>query len=170
MSQTPIYDQLCSERINTDVSARHRDQNSPTHLDRHQQATAPSAARRGATLAGQDRSRVVPPLAGVIPSPISLSANDLDADPPAQRAAAMPPEQHARTTPRHHGHLSITAASHPPPTTAGASTGEHVPAPPNRPDLYLAAALRRLRPGDPVCGLMAPRPLARRPAPPRERS
>ena len=25
MSQTPIYDQLCSERINTDVLARHRD-------------------------------------------------------------------------------------------------------------------------------------------------
>ncbi len=51
MSQTPIYDQLCGERINTDVRPRHRDLDRATHQDRHHETATPRAARRGATLA-----------------------------------------------------------------------------------------------------------------------
>lgn len=123
MGQTPIYDQLCDEHLNANISARHSDLDGATHQDKLPKGPTSSAARCGVIPAIRDRSRGLPPSVIVDLSPTSASADNLDTGHPAERAAAMPAEKHARTTPRHPGHLSV--AGHPPvtPTTAGA--GEH---------------------------------------------
>ena len=122
MGETPIYDQVCGERINADVPASGTDpQRSGYHGKHRLLPDTPVAAVFGPPNPGDGLSSNQHRHAWTYPAGL-LAANGQQTGTVGEPQATLPPEAHTRQAPRHAASSPPTAAADRNPAVQNAAT------------------------------------------------